>query len=171
MKLFLMRHSHTNPIDLAKQSDLERELSKNGICEAFQTASFLQNYLIDKVLVSNVGRALATYNILARFINTEEVNISHDLYQKNISNIIDLISNKGNNSVNLLILGHFPSIFELAKKISKKDSKNYEYLVKTFFPTSRVIVIDFPFLKSWSLFNNQYEGDIIEIFTPKIWSH
>ncbi len=165
MNLFLMRHA--DAIYDAGLLDKERPLSKKGQLEAVQTANFLQTHLIDFAIISSVKRALDTYKIIANHLIIGNIHISDNLYKKHESYIVNEIKAFGTNMKNLLIIGHNPSISLFSSKFI--DKFNSFVLKNNNLSTASVVVVNFVNISHWSDFDISNEGQIKEVFVPKIW--
>ena len=79
--------------------------------------------------------------------------------------MIDIISSLDDNINCLMVLAHNPAIYQVALLKANKDSKNYEILIDTAMPNTRIVVIDFKQAVRWS--DITYEIRFVaEIFTP-----
>lgn len=163
MKLLLMRHATTE--NAGKKTDIERELTSNGRDEAAQAALFLRNYQINRVLVSYAKRTMQTFEIIKEQNNLHKFEITSELYQKLPEVAIDLISRQDNINKQLLVIGHNPTIYHVALILANKTEDNYENLIDSGMPPARIIVIDFPHLKTWQELQEDV-GKITNIFTP-----
>ena len=147
MKLFLMRHAETKPLN--HQDDHLRELTQKGIKEAEEAAAFLQKYKIDKILVSNAVRTIQTGEIIRNKINSAKFEICPELYASTSEDIIELISQQEDQNRHILIIAHNPGILNAALALVEYESPEYKSIVKNGMPTARIIKIELDNISSW----------------------
>ena len=147
MKLFLMRHAETKPLN--NQDDYLRELTEKGIKEAEEAAAFLKKYKIDKILVSNAVRTIQTGEIIRNKINSAKLEICPELYASTSEDIIELISQQEDQNKNILVIAHNPGIFNAALELVEYESPEYKFIVKNGMPTARIIKIELDNISSW----------------------
>ena len=92
MKLFLMRHAEAQ--ETRQIDDIFRELTNKGIKEAKEATKFLQNYQIDKILVSSAKRTMQTAEIIQKKLTYPNFEVLSELYASSASEIIKIISNQ-----------------------------------------------------------------------------
>lgn len=164
MRLFLMRHASTEAA--GNKEDFQRELTETGKSEALEAATFLQNYQIDKILVSYVKRTMQTSNIILEQREVAEIEMVTELYGESEEAAINLLLSQEIRNKNILVIGHNPVIYRLALALANPESESYEQLVQTSMPPARIIVIDFQGINAWDQIEDT-QGEIVEIFTPK----
>ena len=112
MKLFLMRHAHTE--DANNTEDILRNLTELGKNEALIAADFLSRYNIDKILVSSAARTRQTVDILQIKLQCKTCEIISELYGSSFGAIIDIIAKQDDKDKTILIVAHNPGIFKAA---------------------------------------------------------
>lgn len=165
MRLSLMRHA--NAEHSKNDHDFERTLSNNGEIEAIEAGKFLNKHKIDRVIVSYVKRTMQTFELIQEQIGQIPAEIITELYQNDTDIIYDLLSAQENNDKHILVIGHNPLIYEITLMLVNPNSKQHEFLITTMMPTARIVTLDFPGISDWQDIGPS-QGDIIEIFTPKI---
>jgi phosphohistidine phosphatase len=162
MRLFLMRHANTEAA--GNKEDFQRELTEIGKDEASRAATFLRDYQIDKILVSYVKRTMQTSNIILEQTEVAEIEMVTELYGENEEAAMNLLLTQEERNKHILVIGHNPVIYRLALALANPESENYEQLVQTSMPPSRVIVIDFQGINAWDQIE-ETKGEIVKIFT------
>ena len=161
--IYLMRHAESKNNQFIH--DRQRSLTTKGLVESTKAKIFLKNRQIDKVFVSNALRTQQTFNQISSAIPKTICKICDKLYQDSEDSLIEIISNQDNKFLSILFLGHNPTIYNLALKLSKFESSYYDHLFKVGMSTSQIIVISFKSLYEWSFIENN-SGDITDIFIP-----
>ena len=109
MKIFLVRHGETKPIEFPGK-DVDRNLTSLGISEIEQLSTEL-SALIDErpvIICSHAKRARETSEILSSKWNCAPVT-DHELYYGGIENYEHAIKNN-QDAKNLILVGHNPDI-------------------------------------------------------------
>ena len=148
MKLFLMRHAEAQ--ETRQIDDIFRELTNKGIEEAREAKKFLQNYQIDKILVSSAKRTMQTAEIIQKKLISTNFEVLSELYTSSASKIIEIISKQDDNDKTILLIAHNPGIFDAALNLTNPDSSKYDLLIENGMPTAKIIDLDFLELKNWS---------------------
>lgn len=134
--IYLMRHADSpyNGYD-----DFNRQLSNKGVNQALKAAKYLkENFKLEHIISSNAPRALNTANYFEKEfkINTVYNNI---IYSGSAEDIINNIEFKPN----MLLIGHNPTIIELAKLICEDNSlyKNRNHFYNM--TSAKIIIYEF----------------------------
>jgi phosphohistidine phosphatase len=151
-ELFLMRHAETIAINSKFELDIDRRLTDFGRNQAFLARGFIDQYTIDKVLVSPAWRTMQTAEIIfSRTQNTPE--IIDSLYNASLEDVLYLISSQPSHINSLMILGHNPTIFLLALALLSEEDQEldneYHSIKSHIFPPASCVHISFSGLKSW----------------------
>lgn len=147
MKLFLMRHAHSErSIDVV---DIQRSLSFDGQVQAEKAATYLKDKKIDKLIVSFVQRTMQTADIIQEQFVIPEIEIITELYEGNIERVIDLLTEQDDKFKNILIIGHNPHIYLIALGLVDKNSKDYEMINEETMTPAKIITLDFGPASSW----------------------
>ncbi|NRB10326.1 MAG: histidine phosphatase family protein [Rickettsiaceae bacterium] len=168
MRLFLMRHATTE--DGKNKEDVARLLTEEGKEEAAKAREFIDDYHLDKVLVSYVKRAVQTANIIIDNPNDPEdkivsnIEIVTDLYRESEEKVIELIKNQEDKDKNILIVGHNPIIYNVITRLSSKNTAKYDELIQNQMVPAKIVILDFT-IDSW-LDIAEDSGEIKEIFIP-----
>ncbi|WP_297727621.1 histidine phosphatase family protein [Mycobacterium sp.] len=141
--LLLMRHAKSDyPAGVA---DHERPLAPRGIREAGLAGDWLRANVptIDGVLCSTATRARQT---LARSGIDAPVRYSERLYGATPGTMIDEISETADAVATLLVIGHEPTMSELALTLADDDGTDTAVVerISTKFPTSAIAVLTVP---------------------------
>lgn len=117
--LLIMRHGEASD---AASSDFERRLTKHGRASAKATGNELQQrkLLVDGVITSSAFRAVETTHAVlgALHFPLERVAYERILYEQSVDTMLDLLSVTDSLANTLYIVGHNPSVSELATKLS-----------------------------------------------------
>ena len=162
-QLLLMRHAST----INNIVDSDRVLSPLGIKEAKKAGTFVSTINIQKVLVSPAKRTLQTLELIGQESKFDNIEVVNDLYYGSNNLIFDKIIQQDDDINSLMIIGHNPSIYQLAMSLAEPSSTAYEYILKTHMPNARIIILNFSKLLSWTALKS-HKGDIYNIFTPLI---
>jgi phosphohistidine phosphatase len=138
-----MRHAKSDyPAGVA---DHERPLAPRGIREAGLAGDWLRANVptIDGVLCSTATRARQT---LARSGIDAPARYSERLYGATPGTMIDEISETADAVVTLLVIGHEPTMSELALTLADDDGTDAAVVerISTKFPTSAIAVLTVP---------------------------
>ena len=138
-----MRHAKSDyPAGVA---DHERPLAPRGIREAGLAGDWLRANVptIDGVLCSTATRARQT---LARSGIDAPVRYSERLYGATPGTMIDEISETADAIATLLVIGHEPTMSELALTLADDDGTDAAVVerISTKFPTSAIAVLTIP---------------------------
>ncbi|MCW2660223.1 MAG: hypothetical protein JWP83_1375 [Mycobacterium sp.] len=138
-----MRHAKSDyPAGVA---DHERPLAPRGIREAGLAGDWLRANVptIDGVLCSTATRARQT---LARSGIDAPVRYSERLYGATPGTMIDEISETADAVATLLVIGHEPTMSELALTLADDDGTDTAVVerISTKFPTSAIAVLTVP---------------------------
>lgn len=115
-KIFILRHSYAS----SAAEDIARPLSESGVKKCLQIKQILQAYSIDTVFFSDALRTEQTFNHIID--EPYGINIVQDniLYNGSSEDILSFIQkNTPENSKIILIIGHNPTISELANYFAK----------------------------------------------------
>ncbi len=148
-ELYLMRHAKSSWKDDTLK-DFDRPLNKRGLQDAPFMSKVLQAMHLkpDAILSSSSLRTTTTAIEVSKHLDFPEKNIIFDkrIYEAGEKSLLKIIKEVPTHINSLLLIGHNPSLTELANLLA--DS--YVYNI----PTSGVYAIKFPFY-SW-----EYIGDL-----------
>jgi phosphohistidine phosphatase len=147
MKLFLMRHAQAQ--EAKDQNDVDRELTEVGIIEASHAAESLQQYQIDKIIVSYARRTQQTSEIVNAKVKCHKLEILPELYASRQEKILEIISMQDDIDKNILVIAHNPGIFKTALQLVDNNSDEYDMLLEHGMPTANIIILDFSDATKW----------------------
>ncbi len=159
-----MRHGKSN-WDNPKLDDIDRPLLPKGIKRTVRVCKYMKKQKIfpDYIICSHAVRAVKTAEIIITELNLSMLpQIHKELYNGDIDNINDIVSDIENNINHLLIVGHNPVLTDYIN--AKTENLNLEWL-----PTSGLVTINFNF-KKWAYISTN-EGKYSEFVTPKLLKH
>lgn len=157
--LYLIRHAKSDWSN-GELSDFERGLKKRGLSDLKAMGSYLalQNTKPDLILSSASLRTQLTADGLARKIKyTGPIQYMDELYITRPEMIINVLSLQEDKYKTIFLVGHNPSITELAKKFQTESF--------TKFPTLGILAINLE-IDSWKDIGNA-KGEIDFFIVPK----
>lgn len=121
--LLLVRHSQAQDAENGMK-DYDRNLTSYGIQKTLQLAQELQkrSFKPDFILTSSAARAYTTAKILAEQLDyqVDSINSVENLYEAPIRNLLEAIETLPQNSNNVIIVNHNPTISFLVESLNKK---------------------------------------------------
>ena len=161
-RLILMRHGDApSAVDM---QDSDRQLSSQGRLGVLEAATFLSKVTLDKLVVSAVKRTMETADLILTKTSPKEISYSKELYLKDSTEIIEFCTNIEDSVNTLMLIGHNPSIYQIALSLCSSEDEQYDYLIATGMQAARIIMIDFD-ITTWRGLKNTV-GSITAIFTP-----
>lgn len=144
LRLILMRHAKSDWDD-PLQSDHARPLNSRGRASAKSMGDWLrsQNIAPDVALVSDARRTQETFARLA--LSETELLLKPSLYLAGAALMMDVLQS-AENAATVLMLGHNPSIAELAERLVHQPPKHPRFFD---YPTCATLVVDFD-VSDWS---------------------
>ncbi len=159
-RLYILRHAKSDWSD-SKLDDFERGLKKRGKNDIKLISLWLKKHNVkpDLVISSPAKRAKKTLEILRDILNIKKDNIRFDknIYEANVKYLIDMLAKLDNKYKEVFLIGHNPSLNDLAEFFSDTIITNI--------PTSGVIAIEFN-VKSWNEIKRK-KGNIVFFEYPK----
>ena len=120
-KLILVRHAKSDRKGDPAIADIDRPLAERGRKEAAQLAKFLQkeDLIPELIFCSPSVRTRETLTVMLKKWDKEvEVNYKNKIYDNDKSQILKLISKAYDSIGILMVIGHNPSIEDLANQLS-----------------------------------------------------
>ncbi|EQA72301.1 putative phosphohistidine phosphatase SixA [Leptospira noguchii serovar Panama str. CZ214] len=166
-QIHLIRHSKSD-WETEFKSDHERPLSQRGK----KNARFLRKYLekiefkTDLFLISDSKRTIDTFKIITKNRNLSlEATTTEDLYESDSEDILTTIRSLNRKFENIALLGHNPSIEEIANKLIRgNEDSSFSESMFLKFPTSGFLSIQIK-AESWKEVG-KLPGKIIRFWIP-----
>ncbi len=159
-RLYILRHAKSDWSD-PSLDDFDRGLKKRGKNDIKLIAQWLkdQNIVPDFILSSPAKRAKKTLKVLKNILNIKKESIKFDsnIYEADINYLIKMLSKLDDRYDAVFLIGHNPSLNELAEFLSNTIITNI--------PTSGIVAIEFD-MDSWSKIKSK-KGKIIFFQYPK----
>ena len=159
--LILVRHAKSS-WDHDDLRDFDRPLNDRGLHDAPEMAAYLkeQNIIPDVIVTSPALRAYTTAQIMAQTLQvvTSQILTPCDgIYEGHSQNLLDVISKTPRAHQVMMLVGHNPSITNLANNLTHQFIENV--------PTCGVLTIDFD-VDDWQQINAR--GGVLNRFvSPK----
>lgn len=141
-RLLLVRHAEA--VAHAPEGDLERPLTARGFADAARLGAYCQTagLIPDLALVSPARRARETLDAVMReFARNPACEIETSLYNADVFELLDIVKRQSLCVNTLLIIGHNPSLPELARFLV--DEPDGAGLVLRHFPAPCLALIQF----------------------------
>jgi phosphohistidine phosphatase len=166
-RLILIRHGDA---PRSSNSDLERRLSPVGEKQASISGGYLKSYNIDNVLCSPTKRTKQTLKLLQEQTGLTDnvVEFVNEIYSNSVEMLLSIVTNANHNNETILIVGHNPSLLELAIMYDYSAEDNWQNELSWGLKPAEVIVIEFAAAKRWAEVVSG-SGEIKDIFIPT-WS-
>jgi len=125
--LYLVRHAKSSRNEKGI-NDWERPITASGIAKAKKIAKrlYAKKAVPDKMISSQAFRALNTALLFATNLHCPlsaiEINVS--LYEKKVSDILDMLKKQDDTITSIMLFGHNPSISELSNYLTRKKNKD-----------------------------------------------
>lgn len=157
----LMRHCNASP-HMPETEDINRTLSETGLIEAEKSASYFANKQVDFVLCSPATRTKITYEIIKpALIDSHKYSEEKAIYKNGAKEILNLIKVSPSESSHILIIGHNPTIFNLAILLADHEAHDIEI---SGMKTGQIITFKVN-LKNW-IDIDSCEKKVTNIFIP-----
>ena len=137
-RLVLMRHAKAEAHN--REGDFARHLTSSGTQDASLVGRGLADVGIDLALVSGATRTRETFEALAL---TTPVTYLDSLYSASASTLSRLISATADSVTSLLVVGHAPTIPEVAARLLDSIDEDEAFRVRSSFPTATVATFSF----------------------------
>ena len=141
-QLLLLRHAQAFPAEGG--SDIDRSLSPKGLSDALALGQTLkkQNICPDQILCSSAKRTRMTCE---KVLEGLEANIhtvfTKDIYGAAVGGLFQMIQDADDGNNTLMLIGHNPTIYELAVRLSSKGNDSaINNLVQGYPPASLSII-------------------------------
>lgn len=164
-RLLLMRHAKSS-WDAPPRDDFDRPLTDRGRKDAVAMARALaaRKLLPQRVLASSARRTRDTLAAILPFLDADaDIRLTRDLYLTSEDHYIDAVRAHGNGTRTLLVLGHNPTLHDLALQLATSGADRDA--LADGFPTAAIAVIDVP-IQRWTDLEPG-EGELVGFFSPR----
>jgi phosphohistidine phosphatase len=167
-RLLLLRHAKAERVQPGGK-DLERSLTDRGRSDAIRVGAYLARHRLipDLVLVSPSARTRETWTGVAKaFGKAPPAHFDPRIYESSPQIILKVIQEAGPDAATLLVIGHNPSMHDLAGLlIASGDLEARQRLLEEF-PTAAMAVMSFA-VEDWR--NLHPQGGRLEHFVAPKW--
>lgn len=141
-RLILLRHGKAAPQGSAP--DFERSLEARGIEESRQVGQYLADEGLwpDLALISPSFRTRETWQAVHLSLNNVEMEAVPDLYLASSDAVLDTIQQHGGTARTLIVVGHNPSLHDLAVELVDHGDRYAFSRMRDYFPTAAFAVLD-----------------------------
>jgi phosphohistidine phosphatase len=167
-RLLLLRHAKAKRAQPGEK-DLDRILTDRGRAGARKLGAYLARHdlIPDQVLVSTSVRTRETWTQVAKaFRKPPPVHFEKRLYESSPEAILDVVCDAEPKVATLLVIGHNPSIQELANMLTDAGNADARRRLKEEFPTAALAVITFE-ASAWRKLHSG--GGRLEHFVASKW--
>lgn len=147
--LIILRHGHAEN-NSATGSDAARKLSPQGIAEAACIGKIIneKNLFPDLILCSAATRTRETLDGMQKLLPSNvAVEYSKDIYSASETELLTQIANIADKINSVMIIGHNPSLHQLAIRLAKRGDKKLRDDLLFSFPPCSIAV--FSFAEGW----------------------
>jgi len=166
-RLMLLRHAKTERAEPGMR-DRDRKLTKRGRADAPVIGAYMAHHGLvpDLALVSPVTRAQETWALIApAFAKTPRVMRDERIYNVSPERLISIIA-ETRGARSLLIVGHNPSLHDVAVQLIAAGDVEARERVSEKLPTSGLVVIEFS-IDDWSKLHSR-SGRLEHFVTPRL---
>ncbi|HEU5019069.1 MAG TPA: histidine phosphatase family protein [Pseudolabrys sp.] len=166
-RLFLLRHAKAER-SLPGAPDRDRALIERGRQDAAKIGTYMAGHGLvpDRVLVSSAARAQQTWRAAAAaFKPLPAADTADRLYNAAPQAILALIKDSGGAARTLLVVGHNPSLHELAVALIASGDIEAREQLREGLTTSGLVIIDFA-IDDWARLHPR-SGRLERFVTPK----
>jgi phosphohistidine phosphatase len=167
LRLLLLRHSKAER-GRSGERDHERELAERGRNDALKIGAYLSKhrYVPDQVVVSTSARTRETWSLAAAAMaGKPQVDFAERIYESTPKALLAVVRETGPKVRTLMLVGHNPSMQELAVQLVATGDIETRQRLQEAFPTSGLAVIEFA-LDSWDRVHSQ-SGRLERFITPR----
>lgn len=170
LRLMLLRHSKAERAQ-GGERDHERRLAERGRGDAPILGAYMEKhgYRPDAVVVSTAKRTRETWSLVAAEMDGKpKVEFDERIYESTPEDILQVVQETGKRIRTLLIVGHNPSLHELAMTLIATGDIAARQRLQEGFPTSALAVIEFA-LERWDRLH-AHSGRLEHYVTPRLLS-
>ena len=165
LRLLLLRHSKAVPF--TGSGDHQRPLTERGRADAARLGAYIadEKLVPDAAIHSGAQRTKETLAIAAAKLRPRvKVSVEPGLYEAGRAAFLDVVRHGPDKAKTLLLVGHNPTIAEMASRLSGTGERAAMTRMAGKFPTSALAVIDFD-VDHWSEVD-EGKGRLIAFATP-----
>jgi phosphohistidine phosphatase len=165
LRLLLLRHSKAVPF--TGSGDHQRPLTERGRADAARLGAYILDEKIvpDAAIHSGAQRTKETLAIVAASLRPRvKISVEASLYEAGRAAFLDVVRHGPDKARSLLLVGHNPTIAEMASRLSGTGESGALARMAGKFPTSALAVIDFD-AAHWSEIDDG-KGRLIAFATP-----
>lgn len=168
-RLVIFRHSKAREADSWDEGDLARPLSTRGTQDAPLMGRYLADARIvpDLALVSDSKRTRDTFTLAADALGKPvPLKLEAGIYEESESwgELLRLVRGTDDGVETLMVVGHNPSIGDLAAQLSGYGDRHARASIRSKFPTSAIAIVEFD-VSHWSDIRQQ-GGRLTRYVTP-----
>lgn len=166
-RLLLMRHAKSSWND-APEADFDRTLSGRGRRACRLMADYMNAHALlpDLILCSSAQRTRETLaGLVTAFSHDHRILLTRRLYDTSQSDGHETIRNHGGTAKTLMLIGHNPSVQQMALDLAIEGDPAQLAAIETKYPTAALTVLDFE-VNNWSELRSQM-GRILNFVRPR----
>ena len=166
-RLYLFRHAKAEGAEPGK-ADRDRALVERGRREAARIGAYMATHTLfpDRVILSPAARTLESWqHMAAAWRPAPAATTVERLYDAATQDILDAIVDTPPDARSLMIVGHNPTLHEVALMLIATGDIDARESLREKLPTAGLVVIDFAF-DDWSKLHPQ-SGRLERFVTPK----
>jgi phosphohistidine phosphatase len=167
LRLMLLRHAKAERAQ-GGERDHERRLAERGRRDAPILGAYMKKhgYQPDAVLVSTSKRTRETWSLVAEALGGKpKVEFEERVYEATPEDLLQVVRETGGRTRTLLVVGHNPSLHELALNLIATGHIEARQQLQEGFPTSALAVIEFA-VDRWDRVHPQ-SGRLEHYVTPR----
>jgi phosphohistidine phosphatase len=166
-RLLLLRHAQAERAQPGEK-DLDRVLTDRGRSDAARLGAYLVRHglIPDQAVVSTSARTRETWTQVARALGKAPPALFDErIYESSPQAILDVVFETEPKSATLLVVGHNPSLQELATMLTASGDLDARRRLKEEFPTAALAVLSFA-SDTWTKLH-AYGGRLEHFVGPK----
>jgi phosphohistidine phosphatase len=168
LRLLLLRHAKSD-WNNAELSDHARPLNERGKQAAPKIGEYIASHDLEPELIlsSSATRVQQTRAlVIDKFETDPEVRVLDELYSfSGFQNVLNIIRNQGEKQSPLMMIGHNPTIQDLAMELIGAGNSSARARLNEKYPTAGLAVIDFD-IRRWAELQTRI-GIIVHFIRPR----
>ena len=165
LRLLLLRHSKAVPF--TGSGDHQRPLTERGRADAARLGAYIADEKLapDAAIHSGAQRTKETLAIVAAKLRPRvKISVEPSLYEAGRTTFLDVVRHGPDGAKSLLVVGHNPTIAEIAARLSGTGERAAMNRMAAKFPTSALAMIEFD-ADHWSEVD-EGKGRLVAFATP-----